>query len=182
MRKHLLIIILAAVFMGCKSDKNSEDNNFSLVKAGQTMPQFTINTADGASFDSQRDIPAGKRAFIYFFASYCEDCHKATPNVIELWKQVGTQNDLVFMCIARGGGSATEDAAVAYWNSVSANAGLTFDQMPTLYYDKERAVFNKFASQNVPRYYIVGKDGKITWESEGNFTADALNKHLNAAK
>ena len=36
-----------------------------------------------------------------------------------------------------------------------------------LYPDKNRAIFNSFAKNLIPRSYLIGKDGKVVYASKG---------------
>lgn len=176
---YLLSLILVLLSVGCRSEKSTE--NFSLVKVGDPMPSVSLlRGSDGSVFDSSQS--AGKRIFIYFFIYTCPDCHAVTPSVLKLWEQVGGYDDLEFMCISRGGGNHTLEGSRAYWDKVCAAAGIATESMPELYFDRERAAFSKFATQNVPRFYIIRSDGNIVWESEGNFTAEHLKSLIDNTK
>ncbi len=39
-----------------------------------------------------------------------------------------------------------------------------------LYPDKNRAIFNAFAKNLIPRSYLIGKDGKVIYTSKGQRT------------
>lgn len=182
-------------FTGCSD--NEQEKNYSLVNVGDRVPSFTINTAalPSESFDSSSAV--GKTMFIYFLASYCPDCHKATPAVIELSKMLNadksstnmsssangsaTESDVVILCIARGQ-NATLEQATQYWGEVAAATNTAPESMPTLYYDAEREVYNKFATQNIPRFYIIDTKGNISWQSEGQPTAAELYRQIQSAK
>lgn len=159
---------------GCFREESPERT--TRVRAGDPLPVFSIESTQGVRYDSQeRD---GRRVLIYFFWSECPDCQETTPHVLDLWRRIGERDDVRLLCVARGGGDATQEKAVAYWDGLAASVAPL--PMPELYYDRDRRVFDLFATQEVPRFYLAGSDGIVRWESAGNYGADALQGYLDA--
>lgn len=55
------------------------------VAIGQTAPNFTLNTPEGNPL-SLADIK-GKVKIIDFWASWCNPCRQANPEVVEIYKE-----------------------------------------------------------------------------------------------
>lgn len=179
MKRAVLLVLFVLFAVGCKPECDvCEKSGDSLVKNGATAPEFVITSTDGVvTFSTEQARSQGRRVLIYFLWSECSDCHAATPNVVELAQSIGGLNiDLV--CIARGGGDATQLKAETYWQKVAQSVAP--QTMPPLYYDSERNVYSKYARSGVPRFYIIVPTGAVVWQSTKNHTAAELMAALNS--
>ena len=152
------LFIAACLLMACCS-KNIEDGS-AIVKAGDTVPEFTITSVDGASVFNSGS--AGKAVLIYLFWSECEDCKEQTPQIASIRSLWEDSPEMMLVAIARGGENATLEQAVAYWNSTGIGT--------PLYYDADRSIFNLFARSGVPRLYLIDKNGIVRWAPPGGYS------------
>ncbi|MCY1635808.1 TlpA family protein disulfide reductase [Marinifilum sp. D737] len=133
---------------------NASDFKDSLLKNGDKVPEFTVTTLDGKEI-SIKDLK-GKVVLINFFATWCGPCMKELPEVQkQLWPKFKDEN---FTLISIGR-EHTKDQ-LTKWNQ---KKGFTFPIAP----DPKREVYSKFASQYIPRNFIVDKTGKIIWQGVG---------------
>ena len=91
------------------------------------------------------------------FATWCPPCQKELAAVKDqLWPKYKDNKDFVMLVIGR----EHTDADLKKYNE---KKGFSFP----LYPDKNRAIFNAFAKNLIPRSYLIGKDGKVIYTSKG---------------
>ena len=121
------------------------------------MPEFEIeNTvAGGWNGIKSRDDFIGKKSLLLFFTTTCPHCRREMPFVEYAWSELSHKGLTVFP-IGRG---ETLETILAYWNDLNLH-------LPH-YLDTDRAVFDLFANQTVPRFYLVDEDAKVVWMKVG---------------
>lgn len=126
----------------------------SLVKEGDQVPNFSVLTLDGKEL-AINDLK-GKVVLINFFATWCGSCMEELPEIeSKLWPKF---KDKSFVMLSIGREHTKED--LMKWNQ---KKGFTFLIAP----DPKREVYAKFASQYIPRNFIVDKKGEIVWQGVG---------------
>lgn len=178
--KKIMIPLFAMMFAGiavgptsCISGDENDDNDSNIINVGDTAPSFTLadNGNTGVEFVSPGDFE-GKTSLLVFFNTGCGDCKREMPKVFAVWQDVKGEPGVQVITIAREE-SATDVST--YWQ----NNG--YGEMPW-YSDPDRSVFSKFATQSVPRLYIIGPDAQVKrmwveylWDYDGKqLTADQL--------
>lgn len=160
MRK-VIITLLALI---ATTNLFAQDYQGSLVKNGDQVPDFTIETIDGNTM-SVTDLK-GKVVLVNFFATWCGPCMKELPQVeAKLWPKFKDQN---FAMLSIGREHTKEQLLT--WNQ---KKGFTFPLAP----DPKREVYSKFASQYIPRNFILDKTGKIIWQGVG-FSEEELEQMM----
>ncbi len=149
--KHLLTIVTLLLF----SATLFAQDEFTLVKLGENAPDFTFETAPGKT--QKLSNLKGKVVWINFFATWCGPCRKELPHLQEeVYDKYKDNENFVLIILGRE----------HKWDEVNkfkAEQGFT---MP-FYPDPERTVFSLYAKQNIPRNFIIGKDGKVAYSSIG---------------
>lgn len=149
MKKLLLSIIVLTLTLSSIAQDDA-----TLVKEGQAAPDFSITLEDG-SVKKLSDMK-GKVVWVNFFATWCPPCRKELPHLEkEVYKKFKGQKFEVLV-IGREHDWATVNKFKADNNYV-----LPF------YPDPKREIFAKYAKQNIPRNFIIDKDGKIAVSSIG---------------
>jgi peroxiredoxin len=157
--KKLTIFIILALF----EITTFAQDEFTLVKEGDAAPDFSITLEDG-SVKKLSDMK-GKVVWINFFATWCPPCRKELPHLEkEVYEKLKTNKNFEVLVIGREHDWATV-------NKFKADNNYTLPFYP----DADREIFSKYAKQNIPRNFIIDKDGKIAVASIG-FKEDDFNK------
>jgi peroxiredoxin len=126
----------------------------TLTKVGNLAPAFVGTAITGESFALEQ--LKGKVVVLSLFATWCGPCNAELPHVEkELW-QAFRGRGLVVLAVAREEGPDK-------LRPFAAKLGLTFPLLP----DPERKIFNLFATNYIPRLYVIGADGRIKFQSVG---------------
>jgi peroxiredoxin len=136
-----------------------------IVQKGQEVPQFTFTTANGEPI-SVSDYK-GKVIFINFFATWCGPCRQEMPLLQEkVWSKYKANKDFKFLSFGRG---HSQEEITKFVKSNN----FYYPMFP----DKDKTIYNMFATSYIPRNYIVDKNGKIVYLSVG-FTNEDFNNML----
>lgn len=132
--------------------KEIEDNILSLesVLPGKTAPDFTLQTMEGdtLSLSSLR----GNYILIDFWASWCPDCRKASPELVKLYNQYKDKNFTIL------GVSIDEDRE--RWLNAIEKDGLVWSQVVSEG-GWSSSELKAYAVRWLPTSYLVDPQGKI---------------------
>ena len=133
----------------------AQDNNADIVKVGDSMPAFTLHSTVNGTVNAE-DLK-GKVVLINIFATWCGPCQSELAEVQKtLWPKYKDNKDFCMLVIGR---EHTDDQLTEY----NKRKGFTFP----LYPDPKREVTGKFASQYIPRSYLIDKEGKVIASTVG---------------
>jgi len=135
-----------------------EESKSTLTKIGDVSPVFSLQTIDGQNLDFH-----GKVVVLNFFATWCGPCMEEMPflekNVWETFKDKG----LMFAAVGR---KHSETELITFQKQ----KGYSFP----LVADPSGEINGKFATNYIPRSVVIGKDGKIKFQSVGFSPEDFL--------
>lgn len=155
-----VLLALSACFAG-----RAQSDSPEIVKAGDNMPAFTIVSDNGVEISSSAF--RGKVILINFFATWCPPCQKELADVEQkLWAKYKDNKNFALLVIGR---EHTDDELAKY----NEKKGFTFP----LYPDKGRKIFDTFAKSQIPRSYLIGKNGKVIHVSVG-YTEEEFNETM----
>jgi thiol-disulfide isomerase/thioredoxin len=127
----------------------------SYTREGQQMPAFSF-TMLGGKRSSVEELK-GKVVFVNFWATWCPPCLAEMPRMErEIWQRYKSSPDFFMVAIAR---EQTADEIAPYLK----RNRLTFPAAP----DPEREVYKLFGNGGIPRSYVIGRDGRILFQSVG---------------
>jgi peroxiredoxin len=146
------VVCLALAFsLPGKAQRDATD----VVYLDDSMPAFTIVADDGTETPSS--LFKGKVILVNFFATWCPPCQAELAEVEKtLWPKYKQESDFVLLVIGR----EHSEAELAKYN---AKKGFSFP----LYPDKNRQIYAAFATQLIPRSYLIDRNGKILFVAKG---------------
>ena len=149
MKKFWLLIVLVGM-IGVVSAQQSE----TLVKVGETVPDFKVQMFDGKNVDI-RDYK-GKVVLLNFWATWCSPCRQELARVQKEIIDRFKGKDFVFLPVSR------EDS----YDKIAAFRKQTGHTFP-MGMDPDRKIYSKFATASIPRNFLIGRNGKIIFMEEG---------------
>jgi peroxiredoxin len=126
----------------------------TLTVVGQPAPDFTVATLDGGPFTLGAHL--GQVVLVNWFATWCPPCREEMPHLQrEVWEVFGPRG-LVMISVAR-----QEEADVVA--PFVKKHGTTWP----FGLDPDRVAYAQYAEAYIPRNTVIGRDGRIIFQSEG---------------
>ena len=91
-----------------------------------------------------------------FFATWCGPCVQELPHLQELWNEFGKDDEFSMIIVGR---EKTSEAVTEF----KSMHRFTFPMAA----DPVREIYNRFASERIPRTYVISRDGKIAYQTVG---------------
>ena len=152
----VLVFCSSAVFCQYNNDDRMQT---SLVQLNQTAPEFSFTNSDGKK--ANLSDYKGKVILINFFATWCGPCMVEMPFLqTEIWDKHKDNPNFVLLSLGR-------DHSQEEINKFIEKKKFSFP----IYADKGKAVYALFATQYIPRNYLIDKSGKVVYASTG-FSTD----------
>lgn len=133
----------------------SQGDTTTLTRIGDKAPAFICTTIDGKTIDT--DKLRGKIILINFFATWCGPCNQELPELQKkIWDKYKSNPNFVLVILGREHNEKEIKDFVT-------KKQFTMPFAP----DPGRKIFSLFATQSIPRNIIIGKDGRILFQSIG---------------
>lgn len=161
----LLVVVVAAMFMlptgepaaaPVQTETEAEDEvaATTLVKVGEMAPDFTVTLFDGKTVTLSE--LKGKVVLLNFWATWCPPCREELKRVQQDVIDRYADEQFVFLPISRG----EERATVAAFRE---QQGYTFP----MGLDPERKIYDQYASNYIPRNFLIDKEGRVAMATVG---------------
>ena len=159
--------LTAALVALCSCVTDNLEPAHSLITAGDRVPDFWVEMDNGTILAS--DDMIGRTSVLVFFNTDCADCRRELPVIDSLYR---SRPDLIVACIAR---QESASQISAYWQAN--NLTVPYSAQP------DRSVYNLFATEGIPRTYIVDENITVTAEfDDSNMPSLATLQRLTAAQ
>lgn len=135
------------------------------VPEGTKAPAISLNTLSGETYTLEQF--KGKYVVLDFWASWCPDCRKETPALIELYNQYNPKG-VEFLGISFDDDAAKLTEAVEKYN-------IPWPQVTELKKWKETEINKDYKIAWIPSFYIINPEGNVEFFS---VTADKLAEKL----
>jgi peroxiredoxin len=156
MRKTKLcfVALLLCAFASNLAAAEQTEFESTLTKVGQQLPEIRWATLDGQKFDAK--TIHGKVVLINFFATWCGPCMQEMPRLQKEVLEKFKGENFVMVAIGR-------EHNEAELKEFRKKREFTIP----IAADPERKIYGRFATQYIPRNYVIGADGKIAFQSVG---------------
>jgi peroxiredoxin len=151
--KRLILFVFYALFMVFCTYGQKDTTTFTIV--GDKAPSFSCKTLDGKIIDISK--LQGKIIMINFFATWCGPCNLELPVLQKnIWEKYKNNPNFVLVILGREHNEKEVKDFVT-------EKKFTMPFAP----DPKREIFKLYASSLIPRNVIIGRDGKIVFQSIG---------------
>ncbi len=155
MTKLFLFMVMAFAVSAVFGQTANEPDKATLLIKDQTVPSFKFEISKGKVV-SIGDYK-GKIVLINFFATWCGPCRRELPLVQEqIWNK--HKDNPKFAMLTFGREHSWEEVL-----KFGKDLNFSFPLLP----DLKRKVFGLFASEGIPRSFLVDENGKIIYLSQG---------------
>ena len=154
-----LIVVIVAVIALLPSGneparEETEIEATTLVKVGEEAPNFTVEMFDGSTV-SLAEL-RGKVVLLNFWATWCPPCREELTHVQEEIIDRFAERPFVFLPVSRGD---SREAVAAFREET----GYEFP----MGLDSTRTVYDRFASNYIPRNFLIDAKGKVVAATVG---------------
>lgn len=160
----LLVVVCAVIFLlpaaeesvpaQQATEQEDEAAATTLVKVGMQAPDFTVTMFDGSTLTLSEQ--KGKVVLVNFWATWCPPCRQELARVQSDIVDRFAGQPFVFIPISR----AEEMQTVAAFRE---QMGYTFP----MGLDPERKIYDLYASNFIPRNFLIDGEGKVVVASVG---------------
>ena len=144
----LIVVIIAVILLlpscgnrNAKKGAEAETESTTLVRAGETAPDFTVELTDGSQL-SLNEL-RGKVVLLNFWATWCPPCRQELTRVQKEIIDRFAGKEFVFLPVSRG------------------------EKRETVDLDSARTVYDRYASNYIPRNFLIDKTGKVILATVG---------------
>lgn len=128
----------------------------TLISIGDKAPDFTCTTIDGKTISISE--LKGKVVLVNFFATWCNPCVREMPYLqSDVFEKIKTDE---FFMIAIAVEQQVNDVT-KFKNTKGKGVGFP------MAVDPDGNIYKLFATQSIPRTFVIDKEGIVKWESGG---------------
>ena len=150
----VLLLLPSCGNRNAKKGAETDTESTTLVKAGETAPDFTVELVDGSQL-SLKEL-RGKVVLLNFWATWCPPCREELSHVQQQVIDRFAGEEFVFLPISRG----EERAAV---EAFRAKTGYAFP----MGLDTDETIYKRYATRFIPRNFLIDRTGRVVKATVG---------------
>lgn len=151
-------LLAAALPTGCISDKREDPEAATIIRAGDTAPDFTVEMLDGSR--QRLSDMQGQVVLLTFWASWCPTCQAEMEVVGEQIIEHFAGARFTFLPVSRAE-SREEVQAFMEREGYAFPVGI----------DPDGRIYGLYATSYIPRHYVIAPDGTVVYQSVDYDTA-----------
>ncbi len=147
---------IVAMLMPIISAEDHSNYPGTFTRVGDPAPDFVIATVEGSPFHTV-DL-RGRVIVLNVFATWCGPCQMELPHLQAIWNEFRNNEDFRMLVVGR---KESDESVKAFRRE----HGFTFPMAS----DRDASVNSKFASQSIPRTYLISRQGTIIYQWTGAY-------------
>ncbi len=147
--KRLVFILWLFLLSSCSKDK--------VIQEGKIVPDFSIRDTSGNII--RLSELRGKVVLIEFWATWCEACREAVPDLIEIYKNNKDKN-FEFLAVSVDEGPEAKGRVVQFINEYN---------IPYKVAINGTSISQRFGVYTIPSIFIINKEGILVKRYPGYF-------------
>lgn len=147
--------------MCCAGVYAQNEEATTVLKEGSTAADFTAALYKGG--EVKLSDYKGKVVLLNFWATWCGPCLKELKEMPELLAPFKDNADFVFLPVGR---EEKPESLKKFFDGKGKENHAYLADITAM--DPDRAVYNLYATQYVPRSFVIGKDGKVLLAAIGS--------------
>lgn len=155
-------MLFAVLFCCGIASAQGDVERTTLLKKGMDVPEFSVRMLDGTTLTSAE--LEGKVVLVNFWATWCPPCRKEFTRLQKDIVDRFEGKDFVLLPVSIDDG---EEAVREFMRKNGYEFPVAFDG--------DKKLYGMFAEKYVPRNFIIGKDGKIAFQTVG-YTPDEFDE------
>ena len=155
--KHFLLLFAAVAALLAAPVLRAQDkkpDNSALLPIQSKAPDFLLPTVDGEAKIALSDY-AGRHLVLDFWASWCPDCRKANPRMVDLYKRYANDDYRIDFL-----GVSFDTDREACLRAIEKD-GIAWPQVSELKKWKETEIARQYGIRWIPTVYVIDPQGKV---------------------
>ena len=153
-KRILLLALLALIAAPALRAQDKQPDNSALLHIQSKAPDFLLPTVDGEAKIALSDY-AGRYLVIDFWASWCPDCRKANPRMVDLYERYANDDYRIDFL-----GVSFDTDREACLRAIEKD-GLEWPQVSELKKWKETDIARQYGIRWIPTVYVIDNMGRV---------------------
>ena len=153
-KRILLLALLALIAAPALRAQDKQPDNSALLPIQSKAPDFLLPTVDGEAKIALSDY-AGRYLVIDFWASWCPDCRKANPRMVDLYERYANDDYRIDFL-----GISFDTDREACLRAIEKD-GLEWPQVSELKKWKETDIARQYGIRWIPTVYVIDNMGRV---------------------
>ena len=153
-KRILLLALLALIAAPALRAQDKKPDNSALLHIQSKAPDFLLPTVDGEAKIALSDY-AGRYLVLDFWASWCPDCRKANPRMVDLYERYSDEDYRIDFL-----GVSFDTDREACLQAIKKD-GIQWPQVSELKKWKETEIAKQYGIRWIPTVYVIAPKGEV---------------------